>query len=55
MLILKAEFDIFALRKHKGSTGGLQGATNANPVNDIQTKISSLTERERQYLSETER
>ncbi len=34
--LLKAEFDIFALRKSftKGSTGGLRGATNANPVSD---------------------
>ncbi len=26
-------------------TGDHKGTTNANPVNDIQTKISSLTER----------
>ncbi len=51
--IIKAEFDIFALRKHKGSTGGLQSTTNANPV--IQTKISSLTERKTISFPETER
>ncbi len=40
---IKAEFDIFALRKekHKGSTGELKGTTNANPVNDIQTKYQA--------------
>ncbi len=30
--IIKAEFDIFALRKTQGSTGGLQGTTNTDPV-----------------------
>ncbi len=39
VLLVKAEFDIFALRKHKGSTGGLQRLANM-AVNDIQTKIS---------------
>ncbi len=31
--------------KHKGQQVDYKGTTNANPVNDIQTKISSLTER----------
>ncbi len=35
--LLKAEFDIFAFEKHKGSTGGLQGTTNADGA-DIQTQ-----------------
>ncbi len=37
--LLKREFDIFALRKTQGSTGGLQ-RHNEQTVNDIQTKIS---------------
>ncbi len=54
--IIKAEFDIFAaLRKTQGANGGLQGTTNANLVNDIQNKISSLTERKHNIFSETER
>ncbi len=47
--IIKAEFDIFTSEKHKGvSRLDYKGTmkANANPVNDIQTKISkSLTER----------
>ncbi len=50
--ITKAEFDIFNSEKHNGWT---TSTTNANPVvNDIQTKISSLTERDN-IFSETER
>ncbi len=42
--IIKAEFDIFALqRKTQRVNRWTKGTTNANPVNDIQTKISSLT------------
>ncbi len=44
--IIKAEFDIFALENTRGQRVDYKGiVTNANPVNDIQTKISGLTER----------
>ncbi len=43
----KAEFDIPVLLKHKGSTGGLQRTTNANPVKYTPNKnIKPPTERE---------
>ncbi len=42
--IIKAEFDTFGIRKKTQGVNGwdYKGTTNANPVNDIQTKISSL-------------
>ncbi len=43
--LLKQSSISLHFEKHKGSTGGLQGTTNVNPVNDTQTKISSLTRR----------
>ncbi len=39
---IKAEFDILHFEKH-ASTADYKGTTNANPVNDIQTKISLPT------------
>ncbi len=44
--IIKAEFDIFALRKTQGGQRvDYKGTTNANPVNDIQTKYQPDHER----------
>ncbi len=40
MVISKAEFDIFTLRKHKGVNGWTTKAAGAGPDQRIQTKIS---------------
>ncbi len=46
MVKLLKQSSILALRKTQGVNGGLaKGTTNANPVNDIQTKISLPTDR----------
>ncbi len=52
--LLKQRSDIFALRKaQRVQRVDYKGTTNANPVNDVKQKISSLTERNN--ISETER
>ncbi len=51
-MVKLAEFDLCTSKNTRGRD--YKGATNANPVNDIQTKIIAPTEQDK-YLSETER